>query len=72
MFLPNPFSDQEMSELELKETESAASKIDGKLNKLIKRARKQDGMLWASVVEKLKLARADVRAMIKVYESGPK
>ena len=58
-----------MSELN---TESAASKFDYKLHKLIKRAKKQRGMLWPSVVSKLELARADVRAMIKVYDSGPK
>jgi hypothetical protein len=29
-------------------------------------------MLWPSVVSKLELARADVKAMIKVYDSGPK
>jgi hypothetical protein len=57
---------------ELKDTETAASKFDDKLHKLIKRAKKQRGMLWPSVVSKLELARADVRAMIKVYDSGPK
>ena len=57
---------------EPKETETAAGKFDDKLQKLIKRARKQHGMLWPSVVSKLELARADVRSMIKVYESGPK
>jgi hypothetical protein len=54
------------------ETENAASKFDDKLQKLIKRARKQRGLLWPAVVSKLELARADVKAMIKVYESGPK
>jgi hypothetical protein len=54
------------------ETENAASKFDDKLQKLIKRARKQRGLLWPAVVAKLELARADVKAMIKVYESGPK
>ena len=54
------------------ETENAASKCDDKLQKLIKRARKQRGLLWPAVVAKLELARADVKAMIKVYESGPK
>jgi hypothetical protein len=29
-------------------------------------------MLWPSVVARLELARADVRSMIKVYDSGPK
>jgi hypothetical protein len=57
---------------ELKITESAASKFDHKLHKLIKRAKKQRGMIWSSVVSKLELARADVRAMMKVYDSGPK
>jgi hypothetical protein len=47
-------------------------KFDDKLQKLIKRARKQHGMLWPSVVSKLELARADVKAMTKVYKSGPK
>jgi hypothetical protein len=54
------------------ETENAASKFDDKLQKLIKRAKKQRGLLWPAVVSKLELARADVKAMIKVYESGPK
>jgi hypothetical protein len=57
---------------EPKHAEDAASKFDDKLNKLIKRAKRQHGMLWPSVVSKLELARADVKAMIKVYESGPK
>jgi hypothetical protein len=56
----------------LKDTETAASKFDDKLHKLIKRAKKQRGMLWPSVVSKLELARADVRSMIKIYDSGPK
>jgi hypothetical protein len=56
----------------LKGAETVASKIDDKLHKLIKRAKKERGMLWPSVVSKLELARADVRSMIKVYESGPK
>ena len=59
-----------MSELE--GTETAVRKFEDKLNKLIKRAKKQRGMLWPSVVSKLELARADVRSMIKVYDSGPK
>jgi hypothetical protein len=54
------------------ETENTASKFDDKLQKLIKRAKKQRGLLWPAVVSKLELARADVKAMIKVYESGPK
>jgi hypothetical protein len=57
---------------ELKTTEPAVDEIEEKLRKLIKRARKQHGMLWPSVVAKLELARADVCSMIKVYESGPK
>lgn len=57
---------------ELKDTETAVTKFEGKLHKLIKHAKKQHGMLWPSVVSKLELARADVRSMIKVYESGPK
>jgi hypothetical protein len=54
------------------ETENTASQFDDKLQKLIKRAKKQRGLLWPAVVAKLELARADVKAMIKVYESGPK
>ena len=57
---------------EPKAKENTASKFDDKLHKLIKRAKKQRGMLWPSVVSKLELARADVRSMIKVYDSGPK
>jgi len=56
---------------EPKDTENTASIFDDKLHKLIKRAKKQRGMLWPSVVSKLELARADVKAMIKVYDSGP-
>jgi len=57
---------------ELKTTETAVDEFEEKLHKLIKRAKKQRGMLWPSVVTRLELARADVRSMIKVYESGPK
>jgi len=57
---------------ELKTTETAVDEFEEKLRKLIKRAKKQQGMLWPSVVARLELARADVRSMIKVYESGPK
>ena len=57
---------------ELKGTETAVTKFEDKLRKLIKRAKKQRGMLWPSVVSRLELARADVRSMIKVYDSGPK
>lgn len=53
-------------------TENAAEIIDEKLQKLIKRTKKQRGLLWPAVVSKLELARADVKAMIKVYASGPK
>jgi hypothetical protein len=52
-----------------KDTENAAIKFDAKLHKLIKRAKKQHGLLWPAVVSKLELARADVKAMIKVYSS---
>jgi hypothetical protein len=57
---------------EPKAADDAADKFDHKLHRLIKRAKKQRGMLWPSVISKLELARADVKAMIKVYESGPK
>jgi hypothetical protein len=57
---------------ELKTTETAAGEFEEKLRKLIKRAKKHRGMLWPSVISKLELARADVRSMIKVYDSGPK
>lgn|GEM_PF-2442546 len=53
-------------------TEDKVRKFDHKLHKLIKRAKKQHGMLWPSVLSKLKLAHADVLAMIKVNDSGPK
>jgi hypothetical protein len=58
-----------MNELEL---ETAVEKFEQKLRKLIRRAKKQHGMLWPSVISKLELARADVRSMLKVYDSGPK
>ena len=51
---------------ELKDTEQDVSKFEEKLHKLIKRAKKQRGMLWPSVVSKLELARADVRAMTHI------
>jgi hypothetical protein len=57
-----------MSELE--GAEMATSRIDDKLHKLIKRAKKERGMLWPSVVSKLEIARADVRSIIKVYDSA--
>jgi hypothetical protein len=57
---------------ESKDTEETIGKFDDKLHKLIKRAKKQRGLLWPAVVSKLELARADVKAMIKVYDSGPK
>jgi len=53
-------------------TEDEVRTFDHKLHKLIKRAKKQRGMLWSSVISKLKLAHADVQAMIKVNDSGPK
>jgi hypothetical protein len=53
-------------------TKEMANEFEEKLHKLIKRAKKHRGMLWPSVVSKLELARADVRSMIKVYDSGPK
>ena len=58
--------------IEPADVEEDVSKFDEKLHKLIKRAKKQRGLLWPSVVSKLELARADVKAMIKVYESGPR
>jgi hypothetical protein len=57
---------------DLKDTENTAGIFDEKLHKLIKQAKKQRGLLWPAVVSKLELARADVKAMIKVYNSGPK
>jgi hypothetical protein len=57
---------------ELKTTETAVDEFEHKLRKLIKRAKKQRGLLWPAVISKLELARADVRSMIKVYDSGPK
>jgi hypothetical protein len=55
-----------------KTSEATVSKFDDKLHTLIKRAKKERGLLWPAVVSKLELARADVKAMIKVYDSGPK
>jgi hypothetical protein len=57
---------------ELKTTETAVGEFEQKLRKLIKRAKKQRGLLWPSVISKLELVRADVRSMTKVYDSGPK
>jgi hypothetical protein len=57
---------------EPKTTEAAVGEFEEKLRKLIKRAKKQRGLLWPSVISKLELARADVRSMIRVYDSGPK
>ena len=51
---------------ELKTTEPAVDVFEEKLRKLIKRAKKQRGMLWPSVVARLELARADVRSMMVV------
>jgi len=53
-------------------TQDDVKKFDHKLHKLIKRAKKRRGMLWPAVLSKLELARADIQAMIKVYDSGPK
>ena len=50
---------------ERKTPETTADEFEEKLHKLIKRAKKQRGMLWPSVISKLELARADVRSMIK-------
>jgi hypothetical protein len=61
-----------MTETKDDDEDDVVRKFDDKLHKLIKRARKQHGMLWPSVVSKLELARADVKAMTKVYKSGPK
>jgi hypothetical protein len=52
--------------------ETTITKFDAKLHKLIKRARKERGLLWPAVVLKLEQARSDVKAMIKVYDSGPR
>ena len=57
---------------ELKTIETVVDEFEHKLRKLIKRAKKQRGLLWPSVISKLELARADVRSLIKVYDSGPK
>ena len=57
---------------ELNTMGTPVNEFEEKLRKLIKRAKKQRGMLWPSVISKLELARADVRSMIKVYDSGPK
>jgi hypothetical protein len=57
---------------ELKTAETAVGEFEQKLRKLIKRAKKQRGLLWPSVISKLELVRADVRSMTKVYDSGPK
>jgi hypothetical protein len=52
--------------------QTTVNKFDEKLHKLIKRAKKERGLLWPAVVAKLELARADVKSMIRVYDSGPK
>jgi hypothetical protein len=54
------------------ELESDVAKFDKKLHKLIKRAKKQQGILWPAVVARLERARADVKSMMKVYDSGPR
>jgi hypothetical protein len=56
----------------LKDADEAITNFHQKLRRLIKRAKKQRGMLWPAVVSKLEQAHEDVRAMIKVYDSGPK
>ena len=45
--------------IDSKDTENTAGKFDEKLHKLIKRAKKQRGLLWPAVVSKLELARAE-------------
>jgi hypothetical protein len=57
---------------EPKNMQATVDKFDEKLHKLIKRAKKERGLLWPAVVSKLELARADVKSMIRVYDSGPK
>lgn len=57
---------------EPKETKTDVRKFEHKLTKLIKRAKKNQGLSWPSVTSLLEEARADVRAMAAVYESGPK
>jgi hypothetical protein len=51
---------------ELKDTESAASKFDSKLHKLIKRAKKNSAGCFGLPLFKTRARRADVRAMINV------
>lgn len=57
---------------EFKATETSVEEFEHKLRKLIKRAKKQRGLLWPSVISRLELVRADVRSMVRVYDSGPK
>ena len=54
---------------QLKTTETAVDEFEQKLRKLIKRAKKQRGLLWPSVISSLELVRADVRSMTKVYRT---
>jgi hypothetical protein len=49
----------------LTDLEKAANSFDAKLHKLIRDAKKHTEMLWPDVVEKLELARTDLRAMMK-------
>jgi hypothetical protein len=56
----------------LQDAETPATKFEGKLRKLVKKAKKQRGLLWPSVASTLEQAHADVQSMIKIYDSGPK
>jgi hypothetical protein len=49
----------------LTDLEKAANSFDAKLHKLIRDAKKHTELLWPDVVEKLELARTDLRAMRK-------
>jgi hypothetical protein len=60
----------EESMVKLTDIEKAANEFDAELHKLIRRAKKHTEMLWPDVVEKLELARTDVRAMMKVGLRG--
>ena len=55
-----------------REIKTSVRKFEHKLTKLIKRAKKNQGLSWPSVVSLLEEARADVRAIAAVYELGPK
>ena len=52
--------------------ETSIEKFERKLGKLIKHAKRNKGMLWYSVVDSLENARADVKSMVKVHDSGPR